>query len=44
MTLDGTALAIAVIGFAIGFVTGYGVRAFNSYRRRKAARLRRSFF
>jgi hypothetical protein len=44
MTLDWTALAIAVIGFAIGFVTGYGVRAFISYRRRKAARLRRSFF
>jgi len=44
MTLDGTGLAIAVIGFAIGFVTGYGVRAFISYRRRKAARLRSSFF
>jgi hypothetical protein len=27
MTLDWTALAIAVIGFAIGFVTGYGVSA-----------------
>jgi uncharacterized membrane protein (Fun14 family) len=44
MTLDVTALAIAVIGFGIGFVTGYAVRAFISYRRHKAARLRRSFF
>jgi hypothetical protein len=45
MTLDWqVALAIALIGFAVGFVTGYGVRAFISSRRRKAARLRRAMF
>jgi hypothetical protein len=39
MTVDWqSALAIALIGFAVGFVTGYGVLAFISYRRRKAAR------
>jgi NhaP-type Na+/H+ or K+/H+ antiporter len=43
MTLDWQFAAIALIGFAIGFVTGYGVRAFISYRRRKAARQRRMF-
>jgi hypothetical protein len=38
MTLDWhSALAITLIGFAVGFVTGYGVRAFISYRRRRAA-------
>jgi hypothetical protein len=34
------ALGLALIGFAVGFITGYGIRAFISYRRRKAARQR----
>jgi hypothetical protein len=45
MTLDWQfALAIGLIGFATGFLTGYGVRAFISHRRRRAARLRRGMF
>jgi hypothetical protein len=45
MTLDWQFAAIAVIWFAVGFVTGYGVRAFLSHRRRKAARrARRGMF
>jgi hypothetical protein len=46
MTLDWHfALGIGLIGFAVGFVTGYGVRALISYRRRKAARrARRGMF
>jgi hypothetical protein len=44
MTLDWqAALGIALIGFGVGFITGYGIRAFISYRRRKAARRARRF-
>jgi hypothetical protein len=38
-------LAIAlVIGAAVGFALGYGVREFISYRRHQAMRERRRFF
>ena len=35
---------VALIGFIAGFTAGYGIRAFISYRRRKAARARRGIF
>jgi hypothetical protein len=46
MTLDWQfALVTALIGFSAGFITGYGIRALISYRRRKAARrARRGLF
>ena len=34
-------VAIFAIGLLVGFVLGYGVRAFISYRRHQAARRRR---
>jgi hypothetical protein len=38
------ALAIALVGFTAGFVAGYGIRAFISHRRRRAARLHGGMF